>query len=140
MHVRAAKNIAPLSAQLSLSNTFAALPPEFYTKLNPKPISTPYLVDASTSAAALIGLDPAIFSSQDFVETFSGNRLLNGSQPLAAVYSGHQFGQWAGQLGDGRAILLGDVPAQNGGAGRIELQMKGAGITPYSRMGDGRAV
>ncbi|MGS0743575.1 protein adenylyltransferase SelO [Glaciimonas sp. GG7] len=149
MHPPAAKNIAPsvlkplqLSelSQLSIDNTFAALPPVLYTRLMPAPMPAPYLVDASASAAELIGLDAGVLSSDDFLASFSGNRLLHASEPLAAVYSGHQFGQWAGQLGDGRAILLGDVAAQHGDAGRIELQLKGAGATPYSRMGDGRAV
>ncbi|KAF3999505.1 protein adenylyltransferase SelO [Glaciimonas immobilis] len=125
---------------LSVSNGFAALPSNFYTRLMPTPVPAPYLVDANPAAGAMIGLNHAAFSSKEFIETFSGNQLLDDSQPLAAVYSGHQFGQWAGQLGDGRAILLGDTPAQDGSAGRIELQLKGAGATPYSRMGDGRAV
>ncbi|MQQ99965.1 protein adenylyltransferase SelO [Glaciimonas soli] len=124
---------------LSISNSFAALPPAFYTNLMPTSLTAPYLIDVSTSAAQLIGLDAAAFSSEDYVAAFTGNRVLPGSQPLAAVYSGHQFGQWAGQLGDGRAILLGDVATINS-TGRIELQLKGAGATPYSRMGDGRAV
>lgn len=136
----AAQNVQQEFTQLSLANSFATLPPAFYTRLMPTPLPAPYLVDASASAAALIGLDPALFSSKQFVETFAGNQLLDASQPIAAVYSGHQFGQWAGQLGDGRAILLGDVAARDGTGGRIELQLKGAGSTPYSRMGDGRAV
>jgi len=140
MQAPAAENAQQEFKQLSLSNSFAALPSAFYTRLMPTPLSAPYLVDASASAAGLIGLDPTTFSSEQFVETFAGNQLLDASQPIAAVYSGHQFGQWAGQLGDGRAILLGDVPARDGTAGRIELQLKGAGSTPYSRMGDGRAV
>ena len=139
MHDVAAPNIEPTFPKLALSNGFAALPPEFYTRLMPTPIAAPYLVDANDVAAALIGIDPAIFPSKQFIDTFSGNQLLDASQPLSAVYSGHQFGQWAGQLGDGRAILLGDVPSYND-TSRIELQLKGAGATPYSRMGDGRAV
>jgi len=126
---------------LPLQNTFAALPPAFYTRLQPTPLPDPYLVCASRSAAELIGLDPAEFETQRFVDVFSGNSILPQSMPLAAVYSGHQFGAWAGQLGDGRAILLGDAPsAAAGAAGSFELQLKGAGLTPYSRMGDGRAV
>jgi uncharacterized protein YdiU (UPF0061 family) len=117
------------------------LPPAFYTRVMPAPLPSPYLVAGSASAAAMIGLDPAEFTSQEFVESFSGNRLPAGAAPIAAVYSGHQFGIWAGQLGDGRAILLGDVPARGAGRpGVMELQLKGAGQTPYSRMGDGRAV
>ncbi|RJG01099.1 protein adenylyltransferase SelO [Noviherbaspirillum sedimenti] len=125
--------------QLPFSHSFAALPPAFYTRLQPKPLPAPYLVCASPAAAALIGLDPAEFATEEFVATFAGNRILSASQPLAAVYSGHQFGVWAGQLGDGRAILLGEVAADAPG-GALEVQLKGAGLTPYSRMGDGRAV
>jgi uncharacterized protein YdiU (UPF0061 family) len=126
---------------LSVTNSFAALPPVFYTRLAPTPLRSPYLVCASASAAALINLDPAEFATETFIETFTGHRTLPGSAPLAAVYSGHQFGVWAGQLGDGRAILLGEVAAPAlGYPGKLELQLKGAGLTPYSRMGDGRAV
>jgi uncharacterized protein YdiU (UPF0061 family) len=120
-----------------LTNGFAALPPAFYTRLMPTPLPAPYFVAASSRAAALVGLDAAALAQDDFVAAFTGNQLLPGSEPLAAVYSGHQFGVWAGQLGDGRAILLGE---RDGPAGRMELQLKGAGKTPYSRMGDGRAV
>ncbi|HJV74243.1 MAG TPA: YdiU family protein [Noviherbaspirillum sp.] len=124
---------------LQFENSFAALPTSFYTRLSPLPVSAPYLVAGSAAAAALINLDPDEFGTDQFVEVFAGNRLLPGMQPLAAVYSGHQFGIWAGQLGDGRAILLGDVAAADT-AGHMELQLKGSGMTPYSRMGDGRAV
>jgi uncharacterized protein YdiU (UPF0061 family) len=120
-----------------LTNGFAALPPAFYTRLMPTPLPAPYFVAASSRAAALVGLDPAALAQEDFVTAFTGNRVMPGSQPVAAVYSGHQFGVWAGQLGDGRAILLGEL---DGPEGRMELQLKGAGKTPYSRMGDGRAV
>jgi uncharacterized protein YdiU (UPF0061 family) len=127
--------------QLPLENSYAALPPAFYTRLQPTPLSKPYMVCGSASAAALIGLDPAEFDKQAFIDVFSGNSVLPQSQPLAAVYSGHQFGVWAGQLGDGRAILLGEADAPGMPApGKLELQLKGAGMTPYSRMGDGRAV
>ncbi len=124
---------------LPFENSFASLPPAFYTRLRPSPVPAPYLVCASAAAADLINLDPAEFTQEDFIEAFSGNHILPGSEPLSAVYSGHQFGVWAGQLGDGRAILLGDVPAKDA-FGRLELQLKGSGLTPYSRMGDGRAV
>ncbi|WP_344761139.1 protein adenylyltransferase SelO [Actimicrobium antarcticum] len=126
---------------LPFSTAFTALPPPFFMRLQPTALPQPYLVCASASAAALIDLDPAQFSTDEFIETFTGNRIPDHAQPLAAVYSGHQFGVWAGQLGDGRAILLGDVPAAGQPApARMELQLKGAGPTPYSRMGDGRAV
>jgi uncharacterized protein YdiU (UPF0061 family) len=122
---------------LPLNNSFAELPPAFYTRLMPTPLPAPYFVAASAPAASLVGLDPRALANDDFVAVFTGNRVAARSQPLAAVYSGHQFGVWAGQLGDGRAIVLGDVATANG---PMELQLKGAGLTPYSRMGDGRAV
>ncbi|MBI3285978.1 MAG: YdiU family protein [Burkholderiales bacterium] len=123
---------------LTLGNRFATLPAAFYTVLQPTPLPAPYLVARSPAAAALLDLDVAATSEQEFIDTFTGNRLLPGSQPLAAVYSGHQFGVWAGQLGDGRAILLGDAADRQ--QQRWEIQLKGSGLTPYSRMGDGRAV
>ena len=127
--------------QLPIENSYTTLPASFYTRLQPTPLSSPYMVCGSASAAALIDLDPAQFSRQEFVDAVSGNRTLAQSQPIAAVYSGHQFGVWAGQLGDGRAILLGEAAAPGTPPpGRMELQLKGAGMTPYSRMGDGRAV
>jgi uncharacterized protein YdiU (UPF0061 family) len=103
----------------------------------PTPLPAPYFVAASSRAASLVGIEPAALAQDDFVAAFTGNAVPEGSEPLSAVYSGHQFGVWAGQLGDGRAILLGDL---DGPEGRMELQLKGAGKTPYSRMGDGRAV
>ncbi|RXZ38827.1 YdiU family protein [Oxalobacteraceae bacterium CAVE-383] len=133
----------------ALGNRFAELPPAFFTRLQPTPLPAPYPVAFSAPAAAMIGLASDAMDDQSLLETLAGNRVLEASKPLAAVYSGHQFGVWAGQLGDGRAILLGDVAAaadtathEAGGieGGRIELQLKGAGLTPYSRMGDGRAV
>ncbi|MGZ5819490.1 MAG: protein adenylyltransferase SelO [Burkholderiaceae bacterium] len=122
---------------LSLRNSFANLPEGFYTKLSPTQLPEPYLVCSSDAAAMLLNLDSSQFATKDFLDIFSGNRTLPESTPLAAVYSGHQFGVWAGQLGDGRAILLGDVESESG---KFEVQLKGAGLTPYSRMGDGRAV
>lgn len=103
----------------------------------PTPLPSPHFIAASSPAAALIGLDAADLARPDLVEVFTGNKVAPRSQPLSAVYSGHQFGVWAGQLGDGRAITLGEFATP---AGPMELQLKGAGRTPYSRMGDGRAV
>lgn len=108
-----------------------------YSRVQPTPVSAPALMAWSPEAGALIGLrpdpDPA-----ELAAVLSGNRLLPGMDPVAACYGGHQFGHWAGQLGDGRAIVLGEVPGAE--PGFWELQLKGAGPTPYSRHADGRAV
>ena len=122
---------------LPFDNSYARLPEAFYARLAPWGLPDPYPVAISDAAAALIGLHPDDVGSPDFVAAFAGNTALPGSDTLAAVYSGHQFGIWAGQLGDGRAHLLGEVQTAHG---PWELQLKGAGLTPYSRMGDGRAV
>lgn len=128
----------PLPPELPVfDNSFAALPAAFYTRLEPHPLPEPYVVAVSRDVAALLGLPQELLDSQQFAEIFVGNRLLPGSDPLAAVYSGHQFGVWAGQLGDGRAHLLGGLRNE---LGHWEIQLKGAGRTPYSRGADGRAV
>lgn len=131
---------APESPPLELpafDNSFAALPAAFYTRLNPLPLPDPYVVGVSDEVAELLGLPPELLQSPQFAELFAGNRIMPGMQPLAAVYSGHQFGVWAGQLGDGRAHLLGGLRNERG---HWEIQLKGAGRTPYSRGADGRAV
>ncbi len=124
-------------ARLHFDNHFAALPATFHTRLLPRGLPEPRMVAISDSAAASIGLGRADLDCRIAAEVFAGNVVMSGSDPLAAVYSGHQFGVWAGQLGDGRAHLLG-AAVHDGVA--TELQLKGAGPTPYSRMGDGRAV
>ena len=121
----------------AFDNSFAALPGAFYTRLQPQPLPAPYVVGLSNEVAGLIGLPANWLDSPEFAETFAGNRLPPGADPLAAVYSGHQFGVWAGQLGDGRAHLLGGL---RNPLGHWEIQLKGAGKTPYSRGADGRAV
>ena len=123
-----------LDIGLQWHNRFAQLGPDFFTPLAPHPLPEPYWVGRSSAVAHSLGLDAAWLDSPDLLQALSGNRPLKGTQPLASVYSGHQFGHWAGQLGDGRAILLGQT------AQGQEVQLKGAGLTPYSRMGDGRAV
>jgi serine/tyrosine/threonine adenylyltransferase len=117
---------------------FALLGPAFFTQLQPQPLTSPYWVCQSPAMASALGLSDAWLQSPEALSALTGNSLLTGSHPLASVYSGHQFGQWAGQLGDGRAILLGELTAPDGQ--NWEIQLKGAGQTPYSRMGDGRAV
>jgi uncharacterized protein YdiU (UPF0061 family) len=122
---------------LPLRNSFAALPAHFHTRLQPTPLPAPYFIAASARAATLVGLDPAALTHAPLLDVFVGNRVPAQAKALAAVYSGHQFGVWAGQLGDGRAILLGELMGPHG---PMEVQLKGAGATPYSRSGDGRAV
>ena len=122
------------SSGLRWHNGFAALGSAFFTELQPTPLPATYLVATSESAARWLGVSPPWLRSEAALQVLSGNATLAGMRPLASVYSGHQFGVWAGQLGDGRAILLGETDAG------IEVQLKGAGRTPYSRGGDGRAV
>src|SRR5262245_18987594 len=105
-----------------------------YTRVQPTPVAAPRLLAWSADLGERLGLEP----SPEMVQVLAGNRVLPGMQPYAARYGGHQFGHWAGQLGDGRAITLGEVTARDGS--RQELQLKGAGRTPYSRTADGRAV
>ena len=109
-----------------------------FSRVDPTPVAAPRLVAHSPEVAALLGLDPAYVASPAFAQVFGGNALIEGMQPYAANYGGHQFGHWAGQLGDGRAITLGETI--NAAGERWELQLKGAGPTPYARTADGRAV
>ena len=139
---------------LSLGDTFGSLGDAFFTGLDPEPLADPYLVAASEAACRLIGVEPQSLHSAASMAVLAGNALLPESKPLAAVYAGHQFGVWAGRLGDGRALTLGDTAGYRQAAvhalagsdpqlldfDRWELQLKGSGKTPYSRMGDGRAV
>jgi uncharacterized protein YdiU (UPF0061 family) len=128
--------LAPLElvrTNLVWDNSFHGLGGAFFTALAPTPLPAPYWVGRSPAVAQRIGLAPEWLESEPLLQALSGNQPISGTQPLASVYSGHQFGQWAGQLGDGRAILLGETQG-------LEIQLKGSGLTPYSRMGDGRAV
>lgn len=127
------------SAKKSLKwvNSFHQLGDDFYTDLSPRPLTAPYWVSRNRALARELGLEDNWLDSAETLAALSGNQILPGTQPLASVYSGHQFGVWAGQLGDGRALLLGEIETPRGPQ---EIQLKGAGSTPYSRMGDGRAV
>ncbi len=110
----------------------------FWSQVNPTPVSAPRLLAHSPEVADLLGWQHEDINCPDFAAAFGGNKLITGMQPYAANYGGHQFGGWAGQLGDGRAISLGETV--NASGQRWELQLKGAGPTPYSRRADGRAV
>ena len=109
-----------------------------YSRVHPTPVAAPALIAHSREVAELLGIGEEHIASELFARVFGGNALLDGMAPYAANYGGHQFGNWAGQLGDGRAISLGETVNANGE--RWELQLKGAGPTPYSRNADGRAV
>ena len=109
-----------------------------WSEVQPTPVEAPRLLAHSREMAAAIGFGEEDVASPEFAQVFAGNALLPGMQPIATNYGGHQFGHWAGQLGDGRAISLGEVVNARGE--RWELQLKGAGLTPYSRTADGRAV
>ena len=123
---------------LQFQNTYASLPDVFHERVKPTPFPNPHVVSTNPAAAALLNIDPKELTRPEFAEYFCGAKLLPGSEPIAMLYSGHQFGHYVPQLGDGRAILLGEVRNQKGE--RWELQLKGAGLTRFSRDGDGRAV
>ena len=127
------------AGMLRWTHRYAALGPAFHTRLAAQPLPQPHWVATSDSAAASLGW-PADWADRPegrALDVLSGGAPWDGADPLATVYSGHQFGVWAGQLGDGRALLLGEIDTPNG---PTEIQLKGSGLTPYSRMGDGRAV
>ncbi len=121
--------------QIHFDNSYATLPNGFFTAQTPSAVSAPKLLAFNTALADELNIIPA--NDADIAETFAGNTVPQGAEPLAQLYSGHQFGQYNPQLGDGRALLLGEVLNRNGL--RRDLQLKGSGPTPYSRMGDGRA-
>jgi len=122
------------------SNTRRQVSGACYSRVVPTAVTKPELIAYAPEVGQLLGLDPNLdpYATPGFAEVFSGNRLLPGMDPFAMCYGGHQFGNWAGQLGDGRAINLADVV--NDQTGRWTLQLKGAGPTPYSRTADGLAV
>ena len=124
--------------ELTFDNRFARLGDAFSTHVLPEPLDAPRLVVASEAAMALLDLDPAVAETPVFAELFGGHKLWAEAEPRAMVYSGHQFGSYNPQLGDGRGLLLGEV--YNAAGEHWDLHLKGAGQTPYSRMGDGRAV
>ncbi len=123
---------------LAWDNRTVRLPPQLYARVAPEPLPAPYLVSFNAAAAALVDLDPAAAADPAFIQTVAGARALPGADPVALRYAGHQFGVYVPQLGDGRALLLGEVVGADGA--RTEIQLKGSGRTPFSRSGDGRAV
>ncbi|MCE0506497.1 YdiU family protein [Roseivivax sp. GX 12232] len=125
-----------MSLTIPFDNTYARLPEGFYSKLAATPVAAPSLLAFNRPLAEELGIGGAI-APEEVAEIFSGNAALPGADPLAQLYAGHQFGTFNPQLGDGRALLLGEVVDREGK--RRDIQLKGSGRTPYSRMGDGRA-
>lgn len=132
-----------LFGELQFTNRFHQLPENFYSYQSPTPLDSPELVHINPEAASLLDLDIETlnhdqYMNEQFRDFISGNRVIQQSEPIAAIYAGHQFGHFVPQLGDGRALLLGEI--FNKQQQYWEIQLKGSGITPYSRQGDGRAV
>jgi len=125
----------PLTA---LENSYVRLPDSFYTQVAPTPVRQPGLVRLNHALAQELGLDPQALTSDTGIQVLAGNRVPDGAVPIAMAYAGHQFGHFVPSLGDGRAVLLGERVDRQGV--RRDIQLKGAGRTPYSRNGDGRAV
>jgi uncharacterized protein YdiU (UPF0061 family) len=119
-------------------NTYARLPAHFYARLDPTAVAAPRLIKINAHLAHDLGLDAAFLASPEGVAILAGNRIAGGAEPLAQAYAGHQFGHFVPQLGDGRAILLGELVSASGV--RYDIQLKGSGPTPFSRRGDGRAA
>ncbi|WP_027410717.1 protein adenylyltransferase SelO [Anoxybacteroides tepidamans] len=126
-----------MNAEWNFDNSYARLPDRFFSKLSPTPVQSPELVILNRTLAESLGLNAEALASDESIAVFAGNRIPEGAEPLAQAYAGHQFGHFT-MLGDGRAILLGEQMAPKGE--RFDIQLKGAGRTPYSRGGDGRAA
>ena len=126
-----------MAATIHFDNSYGRLPEQFYTRQPPTSVADPQLIRVNQPLARALDIDPDWLSSEEGCLILAGNRVPYGADPLATVYAGHQFGSYNPRLGDGRALLLGEVIAGNGT--RYDLQLKGAGPTPYSRGGDGRA-
>lgn len=127
-----------MRAQFPFDNSYARLPDRFFARVQPTPVRAPRLIQVNRALATQLGLDPDWLAGPEGVEVLAGNRVPESAEAIATAYAGHQFGGFVPQLGDGRAILLGEVLDQGGV--RRDLQLKGAGPTPFSRRGDGRAA
>jgi uncharacterized protein YdiU (UPF0061 family) len=122
----------------AFDNTYARLPARFFASVSPTRVRAPRVVKVNRALARDLGLDPDELASPEGVEVLAGNAIPAGAEPIALAYAGHQFGSFVRQLGDGRAILLGEVVVKDGR--RVDIQLKGSGRTPFSRQGDGRAA
>jgi uncharacterized protein YdiU (UPF0061 family) len=127
-----------MTVHFPFEHTYAALPASFFARVAPTPVTSPRLIKLNRRLATHLGLDPDRLASPEGTEILAGKRVPEGADPIAMAYAGHQFGQFVPQLGDGRAILLGEVIDADGV--RRDIQLKGSGPTPFSRRGDGRAA
>ena len=126
------------SLTASFSNSYGRLPERFFARLVPTPVARPRLIKFNDALASELGIDTRGVGPDGLASTFAGNHMPPGAEPIAMAYAGHQFGNFVPRLGDGRAILLGEVLDRDGR--RRDIQLKGAGRTPFSRRGDGRAA
>src|SRR5438105_4326041 len=127
-----------MTVHFPFQNTYSALPANFFVRVAPTPVAAPRLIKLNRGLAVHLGLNPDVLSSPEGAEILAGKRVPDGADPIAMAYAGHQFGHFVPQLGDGRAILLGEVIDADGI--RRDIQLKGSGPTPFSRRGDGRAA
>jgi uncharacterized protein YdiU (UPF0061 family) len=127
-----------MTVHFPFEHTYAALPANFFARVAPTPVAAPRLIKLNRPLAVHLGLDPDLLSTPEGAEILAGKRVPEGAEPIAMAYAGHQFGHFVPQLGDGRAILLGEVIDKDGV--RRDIQLKGSGPTPFSRRGDGRAA
>jgi len=127
-----------MTVHFPFQNTYTALPDGFFARVAPTPVAAPRLIKLNRPLAVRLGLDPDLLETPEGAEILAGKRLPDGAEPIAMAYAGHQFGYFVPQLGDGRAILLGEVVDIDGV--RRDIQLKGSGPTPFSRRGDGRAA
>jgi uncharacterized protein YdiU (UPF0061 family) len=127
-----------MNQPIAFDNSYARLPERFFARIHPTPVAAPRLIRVNEPLARQLGIDPDWLAGEEGVAMLAGNRLPAGAEPIATAYAGHQFGGFVPQLGDGRAMLLGEVIGNDGG--RRDVQLKGSGPTPFSRRGDGRAA
>jgi uncharacterized protein YdiU (UPF0061 family) len=127
-----------MTVRFPFDNTYARLPERFFARVTPTPVRDPRLIRVNGPLAARLGLDPGRLADEGSVQVLAGNSIPETAEPIAAAYAGHQFGTFVPQLGDGRAVLLGELVDVTGA--RRDVQLKGSGRTPYSRGGDGRAA
>ncbi|MGY8662170.1 YdiU family protein [Bradyrhizobium sp. UFLA05-109] len=127
-----------MTVHFPFQNSYSALPDTFFARVAPTPVAAPRLIKLNRPLAVQLGLDPDLLETPEGAEILAGKTVPAGADPIAMAYAGHQFGQFVPQLGDGRAILLGEVIDKDGV--RRDIQLKGSGPTPFSRRGDGRAA